>query len=285
MAIFYPSFDRIKRFKVQPTEGESTLLNFLDATLDNSFEVFFNPYLNGDRPDVLIMRKDHGVMVIEVKDWNLDNFYLNEKRKWVYKPNGSVVKSPLDQVLKYKNNLFDLHVADLLQMKIKDFRHFSMVSCVIYFHCASQSYLNNLLIAPYKDDKKYQTFLKYNIDFIGKDALNKDSFFSLLQKRYMLTQQPSIFFKSNLYENFKRILTPPLHMRSQGVPYKYSDKQKSIIYSETLEQRVRGVFGSGKTTVLAARAVRAYKRALERNNNPRILILTFNITLKNFIHD
>lgn len=285
MAIFYPSFDRIKRFKVQPTEGESTLLNFLDATLDNSFEVFFNPYLNGDRPDVLIMRKDHGVMVIEVKDWNLDNFYLNEKRKWVYKPNGSVVKSPLDQVLKYKNNLFDLHVADLLQMKIKDFRHFSMVSCVIYFHCASQSYLNNLLIAPYKDDNKYQTFLKYNIDFIGKDALNKDNFFSLLQKRYMLTQQPSIFFKSNLYENFKRILTPPLHMRSQGVPYKYSDKQKSIIYSETLEQRVRGVFGSGKTTVLAARAVRAYKRALERNNNPRILILTFNITLKNFIHD
>ena len=285
MAIFYPSFDRIKRFKVQPTEGESTLLNFLDATLNNSFEVFFNPYLNGDRPDVLIMRKDHGVMVIEVKDWNLDNFYLNEKRKWVYKPNGSVVKSPLDQVLKYKNNLFDLHVADLLQMKIMDFRHFSMVSCVIYFHCASQSYLNNLLIAPYKDDKKYQTFLKYNIDFIGKDALNKDNFFSLLQKRYMLTQQPSIFFKSNLYENFKRILTPPLHMRSQGVPYKYSDKQKSIIYSETLEQRVRGVFGSGKTTVLAARAVRAYKRALERNNNPRILILTFNITLKNFIHD
>ena len=30
---------------------------------------------------------------------------------------------------------------------------------------------------------------------------------------------------------------------------------------------------------------KAYKRALERNNNPRVLILTFNITLKNFIHD
>lgn len=63
MAIFYPSLDKIKLFKVQPTEGESTLLNFLDATLDDSFEVFFNPYLNGDRPDVLIMRKDYGVMV------------------------------------------------------------------------------------------------------------------------------------------------------------------------------------------------------------------------------
>lgn len=74
-------------------------------------------------------------------------------------------------------------------------------------------------------------------------------------------------------------------MKNQGVPYNYSDKQKEIIYSTRLEQRVRGVFGSGKTTVLAARAVQSYKRALERNNNPRILILTFNITLKNFIHD
>lgn len=37
--------------------------------------------------------------------------------------------------------------------------------------------------------------------------------------------------------------------------------------------------------MLAARAVQAYKRALARNNNPKILILTFNITLKNFIHD
>ena len=285
MAIFYPSLDKVKQFKVQPTEGERTLLNFLDNTLDDSFEVYFNPYLNGDRPDVLIMRKDYGVIIIEVKDWNLEKFYLNEKRKWVYKPNGSVVKSPIDQVLKYKNNLFDLHVADLLQMKIRDFRHFNIVNCAIYFHCASQQYLNNLLVEPYKDDKKYQTFLKYNIDFIGKDTLNKDNFLSLLEKRYIIAQRPSMLFKSNLYDNFKQILTPPLHMRSQGVPYKYSDKQKNIIYSRRLEQRVRGVFGSGKTTVLAARAVQAYKRALSRNNYPRILILTFNITLKNFIHD
>ena len=131
MAIFHPSIEKINQFKVQPTDGERTLLIFLSAVLDDSFEVFFNPYLNGDRPDVLIMRKGYGVMVIEVKDWNLDNFQLNEKRKWVYTPNNSVVKSPIDQVLKYKNNLFDLHVADLLQVKIKDFRNFNKLSIAL----------------------------------------------------------------------------------------------------------------------------------------------------------
>lgn len=215
------------------------------------------------------MRKGYGVMIIEVKDWNLANFRLDDKKKWFFIPNNSVVKSPIDQVLKYKSNLYDLHVKDLLYQKIKDFRHFRIVSCAVYFHCASQKDIEDMLVNPYKDknkeeDNKYQTFLHYNMDFLGYDSLDREHFTQILRNRYLI---------------------PPLHMKSQGIPYNYSDKQKEIIYSTRMEQRVRGVFGSGKTTVLAARAVQAYKRALERNNNPRILILTFNITLKNFIHD
>ncbi len=293
MATFYPSLENIARFKVPPTEGERTLLDFLGRVLDDSYEVYFNPYLNGDRPDVLIMREGNGVLIIEVKDWNLDNFTLNEKKKWVYTPNGSVVKSPIDQVLKYKNNLFDLHVDKLLEKKINDIRHFRIVACAVYFHCASQQKVENLLVNPYKDDRRYQDFLKYNVDLIGKDGLEEVRFNELLQKRYLSKDKRSFLFTGELYENFKRILSPSVHMKAQGEPYHYSNKQKEIIYGRwengvlktQLEQRIKGVFGSGKTTVLAARAVQAYKRALERNNNPRILILTFNITLKNFIHD
>lgn len=285
MAIFYPAIETIKKLKVQPTEGEWTLLCFLGDVLDDSYEIYFNPYLNGDRPDVLIMREGNGVMVIEVKDWNLDNFKLNERKKWVFIPNNSVVKSPIDQVLKYKNNLFDLHVDKLLERKINDFRHFRIVSCAVYFHCASQNKIKDLLVNPYKEDRKYQDFLKYNIELIGTDGLTTSDFEKILQKWYLGKNQHSFLFTEELYANFKRILSPSVHMKAQGIPYNYSDKQKEIIFSKTLEQRVRGVFGSGKTTVLAARAVQAYKRALERNSNPRILILTFNITLKNFIHD
>lgn len=281
MAIFYPSLEKISKFKVSATAGEWTLLEFLKNCLDDSFEVYFNPFLNGDRPDVLIMRKGYGVMIIEVKDWNLSNFCLNEKKKWIYIPNNSIVKSPIDQVLKYKNNLYDLHVEDLLQMKIRDFRHFNIVACAVYFHCASQYELENMLVKPYKDDKKYQSFLTYNMDFIGKDGLNEEDFINLLKKRRIVAKYPSWLFTDVLYENFKRLLSPAEHLKAEGKPYKYSDKQKNIIYSTNLEQRVRGVFGSGKTTVLAARAVQAYKRALSRNNTPRILILTYNITLKN----
>jgi len=285
MSTFYPSIETIAKFKVPPTEGERTILDFLGRVLDDSYEVYFTPYLNGDRPDIIIMRKGNGVMIVEVKDWNLENFSLNERKKWVYTPNNSIVKSPIDQVLRYKNNLFDLHVDQLLEKKITDIRHFNIVSCAVYFHCASQNEVEDLLVTPYKEDRKYQDFLKYNIDLFGKDGLNEVRFNAILKNRYLNKEQQSIFFTGDIYQNFKRILSPSVHLLGQGETYLYSTKQKEIIYSTTLEQRVKGVYGSGKTTVLAARAVQAYKRALERNVNPRILILTYNITLKNFIHD
>lgn len=285
MPKFYPSLETIAKFKVPPTEGERTLLDFLVRVLDESYEVYFTPYLNGDRPDVIIMRKGFGVMIIEVKDWNLDNFKLNDRKKWVYTPNDAIVKSPIDQVLKYKNNLYDLHVDKLLEKKITDVRHFWIVTCAVYFHCASQDEVDNLLVTPYNVEKKYQEFLRYNIDLIGRDGLNEERFNAILKKRYLENEQLSVYFTEDIYENFKRLLSPSIHLIGQGETYLYSEKQKEIIYSTNLEQRVRGVYGSGKTTVLAARAVQAYKRALGRNSNPRILILTYNITLKNFIHD
>ena len=57
-------------------------------------------------------------------------------------------------MLKYKSNLYDLHVKDLLYQKIKDFRHFRIVSCAVYFHCASQKDIEDMLVNPYKDKNK-----------------------------------------------------------------------------------------------------------------------------------
>ena len=59
MALFYPTIERIITMKVPPTEGELFLLRFLKEALDDSFEVYFNPYMNGDRPDIVIVRKRH----------------------------------------------------------------------------------------------------------------------------------------------------------------------------------------------------------------------------------
>ena len=61
------------------------------------------------------MRKGYGVMIIEVKDWDLGLYELDDKKHWILKQNRAVLKSPIQQVIKYKENLFELHIDTLLE--------------------------------------------------------------------------------------------------------------------------------------------------------------------------
>lgn len=280
MAILYPDLETIINGKVKPEPGELHLLKYLINNLDNTFEVYFNPMLNGDRPDVVILRKGFGVLIIEVKDYHLDSYELDDRKNWIVKHNRVRIKSPINQVTKYKENLFNLHIPQLLEKKIVNHRFLNVVSCAIYFHNASEIELKDLLITPYDHDIKYQKFLKYNVDFIGRNNLNESDFDAFLRKIKIKANNTQALFSDDLYTSFKRFISPPLHLKENGKNIPYSRRQIEIIYSQNREQRIKGVVGSGKTTILAARAVEAYKRT-----KGKILILTYNITLKNYIHD
>jgi len=281
MATLIPSYEKILSLKVKPEEGELHLLKFLDSKLDESFEVYFNPFMNGDRPDIVVMKKGQGVLIIEVKDYDLNSYELDDRKNWKVRNQSFNIKSPIQQALKYKDNLFELHIENLLEKKIKDIRHFNIVSCAVYFHNANSTKINDFLIEPFKHDKGYLTFLKYNIDLIGRDNLNELDFNKILKSRYLKSERPSFLFTDDIHKSFKRFLKPPIHLKEQGEDIRYSPKQLEIIYDTTRkEQRIKGVVGSGKTTVLAARAVQAHKRT-----NGNVLILTYNITLRNYIKD
>lgn len=308
MAQFIPSIEKIQQFTVQPTEGEWTLLHFLECTLDDSFEVYFNPFLNGDRPDVVIMRRGGGVMIIEVKDWDLDLYTLDEKKHWhLAHPRNEAearayIKSPIDQADQYKKNLYNLHVENLLEMNIKNPFMWSVVVSGVYFHYASHQKVIEKIVTPYNNERGYKKFIQH-ITLLGNDDLDKDSFMSVLERFHIISRYPSQIFTNELYDSIHHLLLPSLHTQNQGVfiarydgrlkrqnptiPM-YSKKQDELIYDEAKrkEWRVKGVVGSGKTTMLAAKAVQTYRELIEQGiPNPKILILTYNITLKNFIHD
>lgn len=281
MATLIPSYEKILSLKVKPEEGELHLLKFLDSELDETFEVYFNPFMNGDRPDIVVMKKGQGVLIIEVKDYDLNSYELDDRKNWKVRNQSINIKSPIQQALKYKDNLFELHIENLLEKKIKDIRNFNIVSCAVYFHNANSDKINDFLIEPFKHDKGYLTFLKYNIDLIGRDNLNEFDFNKILKNRYLKSERPSFLFTDDIYKSFKRFLKPPIHLKEQGEDIRYSPKQLEIIYESTKkEQRIKGVVGSGKTTILAARAVQAHKRT-----KGNVLILTYNITLRNYIKD
>lgn len=277
MAILSPSLDTINNYMVKPTDGESSLLNFLVDTLDDSYEIFFQPWFNGDNFDIVLLKKNCGVIIFEVKDWKLANFIIVDEKTWRIKSNKALKISPLEQVMHYKQNIYSLHINRLLELKIKTPKSFSFVTCALYFHNETKSSLYGFVVNPFKDDHEYRNYLGY-FELLGKDTLTPEKFNQIIKRRRF--DQINPLFTEDLYVSFKRYLQPTWHQLEDGIEIIYSPKQEELIVSQNKQQKIRGVAGSGKSMLLARRAINANKRL-----DTKILILTFNISLRNYLHD
>ena len=278
MATIYPPLETIKRLKQPPTEGELVLLEWLDKNLSGDFEVYFQPFLIEARPDIVVMRRDGGVIIFEVKDWDLANYESLRNGTWKVKANGELMhETPIRQVVSYKDKLFSLNSATLLNERtVKGNKScWGLVHCAVFFHKSTEARVN-ALCKPSDITPKNRKFLSY-IGLFGDDSLLSGSLRKFLGKidgrRYGFTEC--------IYQELRRILKPDFHTMEMGVNYELTKAQEELSKSVAgARKRIRGVAGGGKSFVLARRAVNAHKRT-----NGNVLILTYNITLKNYLHD
>ncbi len=137
MVKFFPELKDIAQMKPQPTEGEQFLLNFLEkylGGLNGEFEVFFQAHWDGGFPDFVIMRKNHGVLIIEVKDWNLDSYELEDEWTWHLKFNDSRLKSPIAQVKYYKDLFYNTYSRTLAEENLHDKNMYSLIQTAVFFY-------------------------------------------------------------------------------------------------------------------------------------------------------
>ncbi|HFE9701200.1 TPA: NERD domain-containing protein [Clostridium perfringens] len=56
------------------TEGEEYLLNkFKTSPRFKGWTIFEQPHINSMKPDFILLHSDKGIIIIEVKDWNLSS--------------------------------------------------------------------------------------------------------------------------------------------------------------------------------------------------------------------
>ena len=304
MAIIYPNIENIKRLKVKPTEGEWHLIKFLESNLDDSYEVFYTPYLDGDRPDIIIIKEHCAAFIIEIKDWSLSNYEIIKGNKWLCtsKYSSTVIKSPHAQALSYKSNIYNLHCPELGLAELKNKNYYKVIDCFVYFHKSTKNQISNmydaaesihqkkinLLNKQIKEKEiafdKYDREVEYNERILKK--LRRDKGMSMCEdslqhlKAKICAKRESILFDDSIYRDLKRRLSPPVHTQRQGLPIPLDPKQLSLTDSSAQHGKVKGVAGCGKTIILSQRAVNASNRT-----ESTVLILTFNITLKNYIRD
>ena len=277
MALLYPSLSLIKKFKVPPTAGELTVVKFLNNALDDNYEIYYQPYLNGDNPDIVILREDAGVLIIEVKDWDLDNYSLDGKARWMLKKDGTKIKSPFSQVRTYRNNMIHLHIPDLLPKAVQFRKYHAVVNTAVFFSKTDTEDIFEILEPVYKKPE-FKKAAKYN-RYWGREDLNIEFLNEFLGE--IRLDKKSLLFTENMAVSLRRYLQPPIHQIEEGIEISYTEEQKKLIESQNGKKaKIKGIAGSGKTMVLAKRAVNAHLRTKEN-----VMILTYNLALKNYVHD
>lgn len=284
----YPSWEQIQALKNPLTEGELHLLRYLDDYLPrdpewkkgdkladfNGWLIFAQPFLNGSRPDVIIFNPFVGLVIYEVKDWNLRHYSWGKNADGVRTlvvrnvSGNHKVKSPNKQVQHYKDKILGQLVPMIGEEVDRKSRKYGLIKTALYLHNATTEEARELLGSGIKN---YQYF-----PIFGKDSLNEASLGAIVPD---VKYSKSKYWNRGWNENLMFWLKPPYHSIEQGIPLNLKGNQYKVALPSRGHHRVRGVAGSGKTQALAYRAGKLASEGFD------VLILSFNITLWHYVKD
>jgi hypothetical protein len=277
----FPNWDQIEKFRQPLTDGEKALALFLDDNLHSSWQIYVQPHLNGDKPDIVILNPKIGVVIFEVKDWNADLYYSkmgyyfdkesnNSRKIWQFFVKSSrgeqQIPSPVSQVSRYRDNLLGIYLPSIGEAIDKNSNELAPFKTAIYFHNATTKQAKSLVdVKP----KRCAVF--------GSDSLRPDRLIEVVTDCKRVSSK---FMREDWADKIQFFLKPPFHTVEQGMPLKLSSTQQRHAQPDPgKHQRLRGVAGSGKTLVLAQRT------ASLASQGKRVLVVYFNITLGAYIRD
>ena len=284
----FPPWNEIDNLRVALMPGEKSLAEFLDNNLPIDWNIYLKTEFEwggGKTPDIVIAHKSKGIMIIEVKDIDFKKHsreivfdkkfgkkkscfcrweYVEKKGKKIPIP----VKDPVEQAQNYKDVLTE-NIPEIADDIINDTEKIKLIRCGIYFHHEKFDLIRaKQIMRPY-DLRDIHIFDRKELE------KGKDNIHNIVP---LLKGNNKIKMGENWFDKFSNWIYPPLHKIEDGIKLSFNTKQKYYTNPKPgVYQKLFGVAGSGKTLVLAYRAAKLL------NQNKKVLIICYNITLKHYI--
>lgn len=246
----YDDYDpRILQFNNITSEHIDKINILFGGALDSQDSIYIKPAINGDTPDMVVVRPNRGILIVNVCEG------CSEEE----------IKRAAETMRTYQQNLVQLHIEDLATRALIKPANWSLIKMMLYFPNLST-----------KDVRGMWSGDSY-IRFFGRELLesyNGETLLAELKFNYINRD-----FDDGILNSFIRIVSPKWHSYKQGKHIVLTAAQRPLAKSTAgVLRKINGVAGSGKTQVLATRAVNAHIRT----GRP-VLILTYNITLVNYL--
>ncbi len=267
--------------------GERQFIEYLDAKLHEGWEIYIQPHLNGLCPDVVILHPRVGIAVFEVKDWDFNAIHYYTERKnngrlhLMGNKNGEIIsyvrKNPVDQLLLYRRELMDIYCPQLNTREGP-----LAITCGLILPLISRQQAKSV-IEPVFEDRNRKLFDPKKSPYGNYLLFIKDSF-DLPVSQVLpdsITRLGSKYMNPITAQYLRSWLTEADAVKEQRDGLPFDERQKTFIFSRTESgyRRLKGPAGSGKSVVVAGRAAQVLQTA------KKLLIVSFNITLINYLQD
>lgn len=276
MRVVSPPLNELSRLRQPLTAGEERVLAFFLKSLPEAWEIYIQPHLNGLRPDFVLLHPHVGIAVFEVKDWDLDamEYFVRRRELWARKDGREFsreVDNPIRKVQLYREEIYNLYCPKL-QRKL------------------GVAAITGGTIFPFADTRRLQ---KLFVDILPHGVADgRRRYFTLAGAQQLEDElvdevlptarySSSKLMRPDLADDLRGWLVEPEVQREQRRPLVMDATQRQLVDSRTTSgyRRLKGPAGSGKSVVLAARAAKLADEGKE------VLVVTFNITLINYLRD
>lgn len=276
------------------TEGEKRVFEILKDVLipDEEYIAWYEPNLINRfgstlHPDFIIWGQNIGLSILEIKDWSIDYFEGSTiTSNEIILINGDRLKNPERQALDYMYNT----MSNLQKMSCL-INPSGTNSGKLKFPCGYGVVLHNITRCEYED--KLKTVINTERILTADEILKIETGDRIILKAFLKRiRNVNISFQPLNPEELKTmrsVLSPKVIIPNTDVE---NDREESIKILDREQEKeaykigpghrvIKGVAGSGKTVLIAYRA----KILKMINPNWKILIICYNITLKNYIRD
>lgn len=256
------------------TQGETEVLEFFDSLLEPEWEMYVQPHLNGLRPDLVLLHKEVGVAVFEIKDWRLADVNYRHRSSaevTVTDRSGRTKRdrNPLAQVMGYEDELRRLYSPRLRRASAA-----TVLTAGVIFTRGTTS--EGIQLVHGTDAGRPDS--SYPVS--GMDALAAGDVATIFPA---IASSDRDRLAPEIVEDLRAWLVEPRYSSDMRLPFALDARQRLLAGTRPSKgfRRIRGPAGSGKTLVLVSRA----SQIQEENSSADILFVTYNITLLNFLGD
>ncbi|MCT2534762.1 AAA family ATPase [Aquibacillus koreensis] len=276
------------------TAGERLLFSTLKDYLPDDFIVYYEPEIQGKRPDFVIIGPDLGLVVLEVKDYLKNSILTVNNDEWTIFSTAqeqATVKSPLLQARQYMFHIMNRLQKDSnlinLEGKYRSQLKFPCGHGVVFTRMQQKDFVENqlynvmepnMMFARDEIDPEREAFSEANLmekllnmftvpyrlrEPLSYDDINAIRYHLFPEVRISAEFKPIAPHQDRILLSLHDIKTMDLHQ--ENLAKQLGDKNRLI----------RGVAGSGKTLILASRA----KMLSRQHPDWKILILCYNVSL------